>query len=148
MKEFLKKLGIDSIRDTYYQKSENIAIINYAALQDGVLMYPYLVKVKVALDDGEICGVEAGGFLFNHTTRDNITPSISESVARKTINSKIDIISSDIAVIPTEYNSEILTYEFKGKIDDREFLIYINANTGVEEKVLLIIDSKNGVLTM
>ena len=147
-KEFLKKLGIDNIRDTYYQKSENIAIINYAALQDGVLMYPDLVKVKVALDDGEICGVEAGGYLFNHTTRNNITPSISESVARKTINSKIDIISSDIAVIPTEYNSEILTYEFKGKIDDREFLIYINANTGVEEKVLLIIDSKNGVLTM
>ena len=106
-------------------------------------MYPDLVKVKVALDDGEICGVEAGGYLFNHTTRDNITPSISESVAKKTINYKIDIISSDIAVIPTEYNSEILTYEFKGKIDDREFLIYINANTGVEEKVLLIIDSKN-----
>ena len=69
-------------------------------------------------------------------------------MARKTINSDIEIISFDIAVIPTEYNTEILTYEFKGKIDDREFLIYINANTGEEEKVLLIIDSENGILTM
>ena len=53
-----------------------------------------------------------------------------------------------MALIPTESNSEILTYEFKGKIDSREFLIYINADNASEEKVLLVIDNKNGVLTM
>ena len=146
--EFLKKLGIDNVQDTYYQKSEKIAVINYAAVQDGVILYPDLIKVKVALDNGKILGAELQGYIFNHEKRENITPTISEEMARKTINLDIEIISSDIAVIPTEYNTEILTYEFKGKIDDREFLIYINANTGEEEKVLLIIDSENGVLTM
>lgn len=146
--EFLKKLGIDNMQDTYYQKSEKIAVINYAAVQDGVVLYPDLIKVKVALDDGRILGVELQGYIFNHYKRDDLKPSISEQTARNTINSDIQIISSDIAVIPTEYNTEILTYEFKGKIDDREFLIYINANTGEEEKVLLIIDSEKGVLTM
>ena len=51
-------------------------------------------------------------------------------------------------LIHTKSNSEILKYKLKGKIDNREFLIYINADNAREEKVLLVIDNKNGVLTM
>ena len=146
--EFLEKLGITNMKDTYYQKSEKIAIINYAAVQDGVVLYPDLIKIKVALDDGMILGVESQGYIFNHIKRDNLKPIQTEEKARSVINKNVEILSSDIALIPTEYNTEILTYEFKGRIDNRDFLIYINANTLKEEKVLLVIDSKNGILTM
>lgn len=146
--EFLNKLGIDNMIETYYQKTENMIVINYAATQDGVILYPDLIKVKISLDDGKIYGVEAAGYIFNHTTRNNLKPSISQEKAKSILNSSIKIISSDMALIPTESNSEILTYEFKGKIDNREFLIYINADNAREEKVLLVIDNKNGVLTM
>lgn len=146
--EFLNKLGIDNMTETYYQKTENMMVINYAATQDGVILYPDLIKVKISLDDGKVYGVEAAGYIFNHTTRNNLKPSISQEKAKSILNSSIEIISSDLALIPTESNSEILTYEFKGKIDNREFLIYINADNAREEKVLLVIDNKNGVLTM
>lgn len=146
--EFLNKLGIDNMIETYYQKTENMIVINYAATQDGVILYPDLIKVKISLDDGKVYGVEAAGYIFNHTTRNNLKPSISQEKAKSILNSSIKIISSDMALIPTESNSEILTYEFKGKIDNREFLIYINADNAREEKVLLVIDNKNGVLTM
>lgn len=146
--EFLNKLGIDNMIETYYQKTENMIVINYAATQDGVILYPDLIKVKISLDDGKIYGVEAAGYIFNHTTRNNLKPSISQEKAKSILNSSIEIISSDMALIPTESNSEILTYEFKGKIDNKEFLIYINADNLREEKVLLVIDNKNGVLTM
>lgn len=146
--EFLNKLGIDNMIETYYQKTENMIVINYAATQDGVILYPDLIKVKISLDDGKVYGVEAAGYIFNHTTRNNLKPSISQEKAKSILNSSIEIISSDMALIPTESNSEILTYEFKGKIDNKEFLIYINADNAREEKVLLVIDNKNGVLTM
>lgn len=146
--EFLNKLGIDNMIETYYQKTENMIVINYSATQDGVILYPDLIKVKISLDDGKVYGVEAAGYIFNHTTRNNLKPSISQEKAKSILNSSIKIISSDMALIPTESNSEILTYEFKGKIDNREFLIYINADNAREEKVLLVIDNKNGVLTM
>lgn len=146
--EFLNKLGIDNMIETYYQKTENMIVINYAATQDGVILYPDLIKVKISLDDGKVYGVEAAGYIFNHTTRNNLKPSISQEKAKSMLNSSLEIISSDMALIPTESNSEILTYEFKGKIDNREFLIYINADNAREEKVLLVIDNKNGVLTM
>ena len=146
--EFLKSIGIDNVKENYYLKTENFAIINYAALQDNVVLYPDLVKVKVALDTGEICSVEAQGYIFNHTKRDDITPAISIEKARKSINKNLNILSEGVAIIPTESKSEVLTYEFKGKIDEREFLIYVNAKTGEEEKILLILKTEGGTLTM
>ena len=58
------------------------------------------------------------------------------------------ITPSGLVVIPTNYGTEILCYEFIGKLDDKDFLVYINANTGAEEQVLMIINSDEGTLTM
>lgn len=146
--EYLKKIGIDNVKDTYYLTTENMAIINYAAIQDEVIMYPDLIKVKVALDNGQICSVESQGYIFNHTKRENILPTKTIEEAKSVLNKNIEIQAEDIAVIPTESKNEVLTYEFKGKIDEKEFLIYINANTLEEEKVLLILETPGGVLTM
>lgn len=146
--EFLSKIGIDNIKETYYLKTKNFVTINYAAIQDDVVLYPDLVKVKIALDNGEICSVEAQGYIFNHTTRDNLVPKISIDEARKSVNKNLEIMSEGLALIPTESKDEVLTYEFKGKIDEREFLIYVNATTGQEEKILLILETEGGVLTM
>lgn len=147
-KEFLKKLGIDNVEDTYYLVVENMAIINYAAVQDDVIMYPDLVKVKVGLDDGKIYSVESQGYRFNHIKRENLTPKITVEKAQEVINKNINVISKRLALIPTESKNEVLTYEFKGKIDDREFLIYVNATTAQEERILLILETPNGILTM
>ena len=52
-----------------------------------------------------------------------------------------------ISIIPTEWRTEIFCYEFKGKINDTDFLVYINAETGKEEDILVIIETPNGILT-
>lgn len=147
-KEFLAKIGIENVEDTYYLKTENMAIINYAAMQNDVILYPDLIKVKVALDNGEICSVELQGYIFNHVIRENITPKISLEEAKSVLNKNIDVISQRLAIIPTDSKEEILTYEFKGKIKEKEFLIYVNANTGLEERVLIIMETPGGTLTM
>ncbi len=114
----------------------------------GVILYPDLVKVKIALDDGQVCSVETQGYIFNHTTRENLSAKYSVQDAKQILNKNIEVISEDLAVIPTDSKTEILCYEFKGRIDDKDFVIYINANTLQEEKVLLIIDTPGGTLTM
>lgn len=147
-KEFLKKLGIEDVKDTYYLKIENMAIINYAGTQDGVILYPDLIKVKVALDTGEICSVEAQGYIFNHEIRENLIPKISMQEAKAVLNKNLEIMSEGLAMIPTDSKDEILTYEFKGVVGSKEFLIYINANTAQEEKILMIRETPGGILTM
>ena len=68
--------------------------------------------------------------------------------ARNKINSNLEIISENRAIIPTEWKTEIDCYEFKGKVQDREFLIYINVQTGKEEDILVILDTPGGTLTV
>lgn len=147
-KEFLASKGFKDMKETYYLKQEGIVTINYAATQEGVVMYPDLIKVKVALDNGEILGMETTGYLNNHTQREVGNINISKEEAKKSLNKDLQIESEGLAVIPTEWKSEILCYEFKGKVEDREFLVYINSENGREEDILIITNTPNGTLTI
>ncbi|MBQ6992727.1 MAG: germination protein YpeB [Clostridia bacterium] len=145
--DFLDSRGIPNMASTYYLKQGGAITINYAYEQDGVVVYPDLIKLKIALDDGEILGIETTGYLNNHTTRDISKVYITEEQAKQVLNSNLQITSSGLAIIPTEYKTEILCYEFKGKINDIDFLAYINAENGKEENILIIINTPNGILT-
>ena len=147
-KKYLEEKGFPNMKETYFLKQEGIVTVNYAYEQDGVLMYPDLIKVKIALDNGEVLGIETTGYLNNHTTRNIQNIKISKEEAKKTLNKQLNIQSEGLAYIPTEWQTEILCYEFKGKIDDAEFLVYINAENGREEDILVITNTPNGILTM
>ena len=146
--EYLATHGFENMKETYFLKQDGIITINYAAVQEDVVIYPDLIKLKIALDNGEIMGIETSGYLNSHTTRDIATPKISKEAAKKTINPDLQIESEGLAIIPTEWNTEVLCWEFKGKVDDTEFLVYINAENGREQDILVIIDTPNGTLTM
>ena len=147
-KQFLEEKGFTNMKETYFLKQEGIVTINYAYVQDDVIMYADLIKVKIALDNGEVLGIETTGYLNNHTTRDLSNIKITKDEAREKINKNLEIQSEGMAMIPTEWQTEILCYEFKGKVENREFLVYINAENGREEDILIITDTPNGTLAM
>lgn len=146
--EYLINLGLENFDATYYLTLDNMITINYAATKDDVLLYPDLIKVKIAKDTGEVCSVECTGYIFNHHERENLVPTISEAKAKESIDESLKIENVRFAVIPTVSKNEVLTYEFKCKVEDKTFLIYINANTGKEENVLLLLETKGGILTI
>ena len=146
-KEFLKSRGFDNMKETYYLKEQGIVTINYAYEQDGITVYPDLVKLKVALDNGEIMGIETTGYLNNHEQRDISNVQITKEQAKQNLNKKLQILSENLAIIPTEWKTEVLCWEFKGKVDETDFLVYINAKTGEEQDILVIVNTPNGILT-
>ena len=147
-KEFLNSKGFKNMKETYYLKQEGIVTINYAYVQDDVVIYPDLIKVKIALDNGDIMGIETTGYLNNHEQRNISNIKINKEKAKERLNKNLEIKSEGLAIIPTNWKTEILCYEFKGKIDNREFLVYINAENGKEEDILIITNTPNGTLTM
>lgn len=147
-RKFLEERGYKSMKDTYYVKEDGTATINFAYEQDGAIVYPDLVKVKIALDTGDIVGFESKGYIMNHTKRELPAPALTEEQAMAKIAARSQVDSAGLAVIPTKFGTEIFCYELKGKLDDRDFLVYINAETGKEEQVLIIINTPNGILTM
>ena len=148
-KKFLESKGYKNLEKTYYTKQAGIMTINYAAIQDNVIIYPYLIKVKVALNNGDILGIETTGYLNNHEKR-NLGKNgiISKEKAKENINKNIKIENERLAVIPTEFKTEIFCWELKGKVNDRDFLIYVNAKTGKIENILVITDTENGILAI
>ena len=145
--EYLVNKGFTSMQDTYYMKQDGFITINYAYKQGNVIMYADLIKVKVALDNGEIIGLETTGYLNNHYERQIPTQKIDVETARKNISANAQITSEGLAMIPTEWKTEKFCYEFKGKIDDMDFIAYINAENGEEEDILIVTNTENGTLT-
>ena len=146
-KEYLKAKGFDNMKETYYLKQSGIVTINYAYVQDDVIMYPDLIKVKVALDNGEILGIETTGYLNSHTKRNIEEPKVTKEEAKQSLNKDLNIESEELAIIPTEWRTEVLCWEFEGNIEGLDFIVYVNAETGKEEDLLIITNTPNGTLT-
>ncbi|MBO5478105.1 MAG: germination protein YpeB [Clostridia bacterium] len=145
--DFLNNLGIENIEPTYYLKNQNMVTISFAAIQGDVLIYSDLIKVKVALDNGEIMCVEANGYIFNHKERE-ITANKTIEEAKATLYQDLNIDSERMCIIPTDAKDEVLVYEFKGTVEDKTFLVYINANTLVEEKIYILLDTQGGTIAI
>lgn len=146
-KDFLQQKGFYNMKETYYLIQEGIITINYAYQQDEVVMYPDLIKVKIALDNGEVLGIETTGYLNSHIERKLPNVRISKEDARENINQNLEIEAEGLAVIPTEYKTEKYCYEFKGKVEEKDFLVYVDVETGKVEDVLVIVNTPNGILT-
>ncbi len=151
-KNFLNAHGYTDMKETYYLKQNGIVTINYAYTQNNsnneqVIIYPDLIKVKVALDDGSVLGIETSGYLNSHTTRNFASNIITKEKAKEVLNKELQIESENLAIIPTKWNTEVYCWEFKGKVEDNEFLVYINAETGKEEDILIIVNTPDGTLT-
>lgn len=146
-KKFLEDRGLNNMKETYYLKQDGIVTINYAYKQDEVTVYPDLIKLKIALDNGEVMGIETKGYLNSHEERKIPEVKITKEKAKESLNKNLEITSESLAIIPTEWQTEVLCWEFKGKVNDTDFLVYVNAETGKEEDILVITNTPNGTLT-
>lgn len=147
-RDFLAEHGYESMRESYYEMHGGTATVNFAYEQDGVICYSDLVKVEVALDNGEVIGVEANGYIMNHRTRESLTASLGREGARERVSPRIAIESARTVLIPKDSEREVLCYEFKGRAGGKNVLVYINAENGREEEILLLLESENGILTV
>lgn len=147
--KFLSERGFDSMRDSYWTKADNILLINFAYAQDDIVCYTDLVKVAVALDNGSIVGFESLGYVMNHSKRNIPQPAVSEETAKSAVPSDLKILSHELCIIPTDGKYEKFCHEFKCETKSGSHLIiYVNAETGAQEKILILLENENGTLTL
>ena len=148
-KEHLEHLGIISMEVTYYEIQNGVMTVNFCYNDIDRRVYPDLIKVTVAMDNGDILGYDARGFLVNHHKREYKEKLCSKLKAKEAVSPRLHIISDRIAVIPTDGGNEVLCYEYTCRAGSgRKVLVYINAYTAEEEQVLLLEESESGTLTV
>ena len=110
-KAFLTSRSFGEMIESYYQVYNGMVVINYAAVQDQVLLYPDLVKVQVRMDNGDIVGFEGNNYWMNHRQRELEKPKITEAEARDMVSSRLEILQARLCLIPFR-GTEKLCYEF------------------------------------
>ena len=145
---FLNSRGLTGFVPTYTLRSQNIATIAFAYKQGNVMIYPDQIKLQVALDNGQVLGYEALGYLTAHHQRVIAAPAITAAQAKSKLSPRVQAQSERLALIPTSSKGEVLTYEWKTMLGNDVFLVYINAKNGEEEQILKLLNVPNGTLTL
>lgn len=147
--EYLKNLGVTDVKSTYFETVYNTCTINFAAASGDVTFYTDLIKVSVALDNGEILSFDARGYIVNHKERTVSEPKLSAEEASYKVSPLLKAEKVSRAVIPTEGQNEKSVYEVSCKTESgQNVLVYINQDTGEEEQILILIISESGQLTI
>ena len=133
--KFLKDHDFKNLALFESMQYENMGVFNFVTEIDGVKIYPDSIKMKVALDNGNVIGFAAEDYLMANTEREIKDPAISKEEALKKINKQVDIMDDGLAIILNDLNEEVLCYEFIGTLGEDTYRIYINADNGIEENV-------------
>lgn len=147
-KDFLKSIGYENMAESYYTISNNICTINFAHCENGVYYYSDLIKCSVSMSDGKIVSLDAQTYLTNHIERKPFKISKNANNYIKKISPYLTVNSTKKCVIPKENGTEkqCIEYSCTSKDTGEDALVYINAQTGEEEDIMLLINTDNGTL--
>jgi spore germination protein len=132
---FLNRIGYTNMVPISYDETGNIVSYTLVHRENGVYIYPETLAVKVALDNGEIMGLQADEYVFNKIKLPSLKPKLSEADARKRVNPHLKVEKRNLAIVYNQAGQEVLCYEFLGRIDNSQYRIFINAMNGEEEYV-------------
>lgn len=146
--DYIKKNVGENFVPTYYLSEENICVINFAYTTKDVVCYPDLVKIGVALDNGEVVFYEGMGYIMNHTDRNVASPEVSSEDAKDSLSEFLKVKEVKTAIIPSGGGKELLCYEFSctGETGE-EILVYINAVTKREENIFILLKTDGAIVT-
>lgn len=146
--QYMQKQGYENVKGVYACVTDSVLYVNICYVENDIVIYPDMIKIKVSLDDGKIIGFEGLNYIYNHTERSLETPSVTEGEVRNMNFGGLEVQSVRLALIPLDNGKESLTYEVYGKVDNYAYYVFIDAMTGKAVEVLQVIDSDEGELLM
>lgn len=142
--DFAKGNGVENAEIVWSEELGSQAYFNISPKQNGIILYPDLVKVKVDLENGNVIGYDAVSYWINHTSRDISGATVTTEMAKTNIDTSFSIKNERLVLAPLDYNREVLCWEFECERNGSTYYIYINANTNVEENILKVVKTNDG----
>lgn len=133
--EYLKKKHYENMELYDSSQYDTIGVLSFVKTINNVRIYPQALQLKVALDNGNVIGFNAKDYVTSDRKRNFPPPKLTMDAARKKVNPNLTVQEERLAIITNDFNKEVLCYEFLGTLADDTYDIYINANSGIEEKV-------------
>lgn len=141
--DFLTDLGFSGMKAVWTSENGSTCNLNFAYEQNGVVIYPDIIKVKVCEERGIVTGMEGLSYVLNHTERNLPSTAITKTEAQEKLNPAFEVEASRLSVIPFD-GGEALAYEFYGTYGGNTYYIYVDATTGNEIEVFTVIGTAQG----
>lgn len=139
----LKKLGWNDFVRTATEDFGGYIHLEAVSEEEDSRIYPDKIRLTVGRDNGRITGYDSTPYWLFHHDR-SFKKKISLTKAKTKLQPEMKVKESRLAVIPLPGWQEAFCYEFRGSLGDEEYLIYINAVDGTEEKINRIIQTPRG----
>ena len=134
--EFLTEHGYKDMAAINYDQYANTAAITYAPRVNGVVVYPQSVMLNVALDNGDVTDMRSADYHMHEQKAVSLDkPKLTVEQAKQELAKNFQVTATDRAVIESEMGELVPCYQFYGKINGGKYKVFINSDTGYEEKV-------------
>ena len=143
---YLADVGFGQMEPCFVQQYDGMVVANFAAVQDGVTLYPDQVKVQVSMETGRVVGAGVRN-TYQPPTRTDVEPSITAKQAGDMVSAKLTIRTRRLCVIPTEAG-ESLCWGFECAEGNDRYWAFISAETGEMEQLLRVIETGRGETVM
>ena len=146
--EFASLNGVENPEVVWSDTIGNDVYLNVAPTENGIILYPDLVKVKINLASGTVVGYDATPYFTNHTVRKLSKGSLTKEDAIGKTPKTFEIIQTRWVLSPLDYNREVVCIEVEADGDDGRYFFYFNGTSGELEDVLKVVETDNGNLLM
>jgi len=138
-REMLRKWGYATAEHVSAVENDNTLVIDFAPRQNGVSLQTELIKVSLAMDNGELVGFDARNYWINHHPRHLEEPKLSAAEAQKRISPRLQVAGEpQLALVADVRGEERLAWEVSGQMDDQRYRIFIDAADGREINVIRV----------
>ena len=146
--DFVKQNGIENAECVWSDILSSEAYFNIAPKQNGIILYPDLVKVKIDLATGTVIGYDASSYFINHIDRNLSGDFEKASEAKKHLPQGFESGEGRLVLAPLDYSREVVCYEFESEKNGETYYFYINAVSNKLENVLKVIKTTDGAKLM
>ena len=136
--DWLRRRGYNNLRLVGLHEYQGSVLFAYVFEQNGVLVYPDLLRVRMASDDGSVIGFEGNGYVAYHAENRQLPqPKITVEQALGKLSSGLQQIGpAQLAIIFNASAKETLVYELPVRNAQDSFLIYVDAQKGDELQIV------------
>ncbi len=142
--EGLAEFGYEHMEPVSWAMAENTLTAVYVLRQEGVLVYSDRITVTMALDNGEIMAVNAIEYLLAHDPDRNLSTTVPREEAMQVLRDDLVVESADLVSVPGGDGTEEICWQFTVHDDtETKVLVFVNANTKVEEEILILVEDED-----
>jgi len=135
-REWLKRWGYPEVEYISAIDNDATLVMDFAPIQDGVAIHTERIKVMLAMDNAEVVGFDARNFWTNRHTRAMPIAKLNKAEAKRRVAPRLQVQGEPrLALIADRRSKERLAWEFRGRVDDQSYIVFVDALSGVEVDV-------------